>query len=226
MRISMGLFNQFCLLLVLGLTVIFYRSTNHFDRQQLLLDAPKDMSAFLEKKEFELRVARAQLDDVKAQTLAVLEKDRSIPSTSLALQNLRSQLRSPASVPAIDLSMLEAEKIKDAFRRKKYFEVSELAEQFLNRNSQNSLVPEVIFFASEAYFLNQQYDKSISSIEKMMTQFPDHVMTGYALLRLGQISEKADQSSEALSIYKIIQSQFKDKNLTNEAALRISHLEE
>lgn len=214
------------MLLILGLTVLFFKSNSYFDHQQAILDAPKDNSEVIENKEFELRVVRAQLDQVKAETLAVLEKDQHIPDNSLAVRDLRSQLRSPASVPAIDMSLLEAEKVKKAFREKKYYEVVELSEKFLKKNSQSALVPEIVFFASESYFLNQQYDKAVSSIEQMTTQFPDHIMTGYALLRLGQISEKADQDTEALSIYKIIQNQFKDKNLYDEATLRISHLEE
>ena len=226
MRLTLGLFNQFCLLLILGLTVIYYKSNLYFDHQQAMFDSPKDNSELVEKKEFELQVVRAQLDEVKAETLALLERDGRLPVVSLAFQSLRSHLRSPASIPAIDMSLLEAEKIKKAFRGKKYFEVSEMAERFLRKNSQSALVPEVVFFASESYFLNQQYDKAINSIEKMSTQFPDHIMTGYALLRLGQISEKADQHTEAISIYKIIQSQFKDRNLVNEAAQRIARLEE
>jgi TolA-binding protein len=226
MRLSLGLFSQFCLILILGLTIVYYKSENYFERQQLLADMPKDNSDVIEKKEFELRVVRAQMEEVKAETLALLEKEAPLPSNSLVLQNLRSQLRSPASVPEIDMSLLEAEKIKKAFRDKNYFQVTSLAETFLNKNSQSSLIPEITFFASESYFLNHQYDKAINSIEKMTSQFPEHIMTGYALLRLGQISEKADQNAEAISIYKIIQNQFKDKGLVDEATQRISRLEE
>lgn len=214
------------MLLVLGLTVIFYKSNNYFIQQQAILDRPKDNSELIEKKEFELRVVKSQLDQVKEETLAVLQKDNHIPSNSLALQDLRANLRAPASIPKIDMSLLDAEKIKKSFRDKKYFEVSELAEKFLEKNSQSSLVSEIIFFASESYFLNRQYDKAVGSIEKMTSQFPDHIMTGYALLRLAQISEKADQLTEAKSIYKIIQSQFKDKTLKDEATHRISQLED
>tara|TARA_B110001454_G_scaffold122549_1_gene114484 strand:- start:82021 stop:82701 length:681 start_codon:yes stop_codon:yes gene_type:complete len=226
MRVSIGIFTQFCLLLLLGLTIVYFKSENYFDRQQLLAEMPKDNSEQLEKKEFELRVVRAQMEEVKSETLAVLEKEGAIPANSLALQNLRSQLRSPASLPQIDMSLLEAEKIKKAFRAKNYFEVTEMAEEFLDKNSQSVMVPEVTFFASESYFLNRQFDKAINSIEKMTNLFPDHIMTGYALLRLGQISEKADQTAEAISIYKIIKTQFKDKSLVAEAEHRITRLEE
>lgn len=226
MRVSLSIFSQVCLVILLGLTIVFFKSENYFDRQQLLAEMPKDNSDLLEKKEFELRVVKAQLEEVKSETLAVLEKEGTLSVNSLALQNLRSQLRSPASIPQLDMSLLEAEKIKKAFRDKNYFEVTELAEDFLDKNSQSVMVPEVSFFASESYFLNKQYDKAIGSIEKMTNQFPDHIMTGYALLRLGQISEKADQVAEAITIYKIIKSQFKDKGLVDEATLRIARIEE
>lgn len=226
MQVSISILTQTCLLIVLGLTMVYYKSENYFDRQQLLSEMPKDNSERLEEKEFELRVAKAQLEAVKSETLAVLEKESTLPANSLALQNLRSQLRSPASIPQIDMSLLELEKIKKAFRDKNYFEVVEMAEEFLDRNSQSVVVPEVSFFASESYFLNKQYDKAITSIEKMTNLFPEHIMTGYALLRLGQISEKADQPDEAISIYKIIKDQFKDKNLVEEASLRIAKIQE
>lgn len=226
MRLTLGIFTQFCLLLILGLTIVYFKSENYFEKQQLLADMPKDTSELLEKKEFELRVVRAKMDEVKSETLAVLEKEGAIPANSIALQNLRSQLRSPASLPPIDMSLLEAERIKKAFRAKDYFEVTELAEDFLEKNSQSVMVPEVTFFASESYYLNRQFDKAITSIEKMTSLFPDHIMTGYALLRLGQISEKADQNAEAISIYKIIKTQFKDKALAAEAEQRITRLEE
>lgn len=208
------------------MTVVYFKSENFLDRQAWVIEIPKDRTEELEQKEFELRVVRSQISEVKAETLALLENEGHLPSNSLAMQNLRTQLRSPASIPELDMSLLDAEKIKKAFRDKNYFQVTELAEDFLAKNSQSSLVPEITFFASESYFLNHQYDKAISSIEKMTTLFPDHIMTGYALLRLAQISEKADQSSEAISIYKIIQNQFSDKNLINEAAERIARIEQ
>lgn len=226
MRVSIGLFTQFCLLVMLGLTIVYFKSENYFDKQQLIAEMPKDNSELLERKEFELRVVRAQMEEVKAETLAVLEREKTLPANSLVMQNLRSQLRSPASVPAVDMSLLEAERIKKAFREKNYFEVTQMAEDFLEKNSQSAMVPEVTFFASESYFLNRQYDKAITSIERMTNLFPDHIMTGYALLRLGQISEKADQNAEAVSVYKIIKSQFKDKSLVDEAELRMARLEE
>ena len=75
MRISLSLFSQFCLVIVLGLTILFFKSENYFERQQMLAEMPKDHSDEVEQKEFELRVVRSQLDEVKVETLAMLEKE-------------------------------------------------------------------------------------------------------------------------------------------------------
>ncbi len=72
--------------------------------------------------------------------------------------------------------------------------------------SQHSV--EARFFIAESYFLKKDFRNSLSEIDEMVTQYPQHDLTGFILLRMGQISEYNNQAEEASEIYKTVTKKF------------------
>ena len=62
-------------------------------------------------------------------------------------------------------------------------------------------------------------------IDEMVLQFPDHELTGFILLRLGQISEHNNQIEEAQEIYRTVANHFPQKPLKQQALVLLKSLE-
>lgn len=226
MRVPLGIFIQFSTLLLLGLSWSFQKFDVFFaeksgDKEQIQI-----LKNQLEIKEFETKISLLENDKMNQQVLSLLDQDSRLKNNSLVKDHIKLGLRTPASVHKLDFSLLRIEELRSLFREKKYSKVIELGERILSQEKTFIVKPEVLFFLSESYFLNKQYEKSVEKINQLINLYPEHIMTGYSLLRLGNISEKSEQVNEAESIYKIIIAQFHDSALTGEAKKLLSNLSE
>lgn len=223
MKLTVSVLNQSILLMVLGLGLVFHESEKLFLENELRLSKPVDRSEELAQLEFELKAAKAETDSVKSEILSEINKVQ-LPK-SLALENLRMGLRAPASIPKVDSSTWALAEIKESFRDKKYQDVIKKADSFLKQSNGLLTTIEVRFFLAESYVVNRQFEKATDTIQSMIEQAPDHILTGYSMLRLAQISEDADQIESAKAIYKIIKTNFNDSVLIGEANDRLQKLE-
>ncbi len=226
MRVPLGIFIQFSTLLFLGLSWSFQKFEVFFaeksgDKEQIQI-----LKNQLELKEFETKISSLENEKMNQQVLSLLDQDSRLTNNSLLKNHIKQGLRTPASVRKLDFSLLRIEELRSLFREKKYSKVIELGERILGQEKTFIVKPEVLFFLSESYFLNKQYEKSVEKINQLINLYPEHIMTGYSLLRLGSISEKSEQVNEAESIYKIIIAQFHDSALTGEAKRLLSNLNE
>lgn len=217
MRIPLSIFTQFSMLIVMGLVWFYHSAENYFSANNGEKQEIKSLKSDIEEKEFALKISRIENDKIKLETYALLESQNLLSGKTIVAENLRSGLRSPASIEKIDFSALRVEELRNLFKEQKYNQVIVLGEKMLEKENFLLTKPEVLFFVSESYFLLRQYEKAVEKINQMVSLFPEHIMTGYALLRLANISEKSEQFNEAETIYKVITSQFKDKALTSEA---------
>lgn len=226
MKVPLSLFLQFVLLLTCSYVWFYKEVSDYFSDEKLVKMELHRIEKSLEQKEFEKQVVASQYDMFKIQTMAMLDGNESIKRSGLVYQNLKSALRAPASIKPLDMTDLRVEELRTAFREKNYSKSISLGEGLMKQKSLLVVKPEVLFFLSESYFLTQQYENAISRINELVRLYPEHIMTGYALLRLAQVSEKAEQTNEAEAIYKVIISQFSDKNLEKEAKRALASLNE
>lgn len=226
MRIPLNIFTQFSMLIVIGLVWFYHSAENYFATHNGEKQEIQQLKSEVEEKEFELKVSRIENEKIKLETYALLESQNLLNGKTLVAENLKSGLRSPASIEKLDFSSLKVEELRTLFKEKNYNQVIVLGEKMLEKERFLLTKPEVLFFVSESYFLLRQYEKSVEKINQMVSLFPEHIMTGYALLRLANISEKSEQFNEAETIYKVITSQFRDKALTAEAKRQLAKLGE
>lgn len=111
----------------------------------------------------------------------------------------------------------EFDKALLSFRNKKFKQAASLFENFQEKFPSGELAIKSYFFTAESYFLSKDYKKSMDLIDQMVTQYPDDELTGYILLRMGQMSEANNQNEEAREVYKTVFRSFKNPELKNQA---------
>ncbi|MFP5519631.1 MAG: tetratricopeptide repeat protein [Bdellovibrionia bacterium] len=160
-------------------------------------------------KDLQQTVALAFPDDKKL--LAKLNE----PARGLA-----SSLRLPASENQLDLSGVLLEKGKTAFQRKNYDVAIKNFNQLIAEYPLSGYVVSARFFKIESLFHKKDYKECLSQIDELLQLYPEHEMSGFALMRMAMISEGNGQLEEAKEISRTVLKNF-DHPFLHEQAKRI-----
>jgi TolA-binding protein len=204
---AQALFLVFILCLTVGLQQSYQVFREHYSDSH---DLEKEIGSLNEKSQrqaLQAALLQNQVDDLQANVYATLEKK----GEHLAWNERQwmKSLRGPASVPLIDSKsaqlLIEA---KDLFRAQKYPSATENLRKLISDYPVSKDIVEAHFLLAEALFVQGQLDASLDVIDQMMTRYPDSEMTGFIMLRMGQILEARKRSSDAKEVYRTVLREF------------------
>lgn len=168
----------------------------------------------------ENKLLYAKVENLKSYVLTLTNNTESKGSNQLQDLELRSSqvlLRSPASVEEVALDEVLFKNLQNLIKSDKYVDCIVLCESFLQKYPVSLRQIETHYFLVESYFQLNDYKKSIEMTEKMMQLFPEHELTGFALLRMGQVSQMQSRQDEAVEIFETIQLNYKNQYLKDQA---------
>jgi TolA-binding protein len=171
----------------------------------------------IDQERFQKTLLTYQLKDFQ-QSVAQLMPDEKQLVAKYDLKTFSSSLRAPASESALDLSGVLFEKGKGYFNNQQYDRAIKEFNGLLDKYPLSRYSVESQFFVAESYFLKKDFRSSLDRIDDMVTQYPSHDLTGFILLRMGQISEMNNQADEASEIYNTVLKNFQNEILKKQAA--------
>lgn len=217
---NQNLFVIFCLVLTLGLIQSYSVFRDYFSDSK---DLRQQLSSLREENERErLRVSmlQNQILDFQIDVAAVL------PQSTYAQKKLAQKIRMPASDKQIDFSDVMMQKGKSAFADKKYSEAIAIFKELRITYPTSSKTIEAQFLTAEAYFLMAKYPQALSEIEEMMTHYPADDLTGFIMIRMGQIASIRNRNDEAIEILKLVGKNFShNKAIKDQAESLIKSIE-
>lgn len=216
MKNQNSLFLIFSLCLLAGVMCAYAVFVGHFNGHDQYEARLAQLRHEVEKEKFANSMLTYQLKDFQQSVAQVLPENKKLQA-KYDLQNLASVVRAPASDEALDLSGALYEKGKNYFNNADYDKAVKEFRALLDKYPLSKHIVEARFFIAESYFLKKDFQNSLSEIDQMVTQYPQHELTGFILLRMGQISEFNNQSEEAAEIYKAVAKNFKSEDLKNQA---------
>lgn len=206
---------------LLGAYAIFLK---HFDGRTMYQARLMTLQKALKKEKFNNSILAYQLKDMQL-TVAQVLPERAKLGNDYALKNFAAAVRMPASDEALDLSPALYERAKKNFKKRNYDKAIEEFYKLLNKYPLSQYSVEARFFIAESYFLKNDYRNSLEEIDQMVTQFPHHDLTGFILLRMGQISESNNQMEEASEIYRMVMENFRNDDLKKQAKKLVQNIE-
>ena len=63
-------------------------------------------------------------------------------------------------------------------------------------------IPEAMFLLVEGHFVTQEFDQCVYYLNRMLDLYPEHDLTGYAMVRMGQVYVRQERLEDAIEIYK------------------------
>lgn len=217
MKSNNSLFIIVCLCITIGMMGVYATFIGHFNGKkeyEMRLTAKQQE---IEQERFQKSLLTYQLKDFQ-QSVAQLMPDEKQLTAKYDLKTFSSSLRAPASETALDLSGVIFEKGKGFFNNHQYDRAIKEFNGLLEKYPLSRYSVESQFFVAESYFLKKDFRNSLERIDEMVTQYPGHDLTGFILLRMGQISEMNNQADEATEIYNTVLKNFKNETLKKQAA--------
>ncbi len=197
-----NLFVIFCLILTLGFVLAYGKFKDYFSDSK---DLQKQVAYWREQKDrVELReaVLQDQMRDFEVEVARVIPQKSN--RLSFEQKNLLSQVRLPASELGVDLSRAELERGRRFFREQNYTEATATFKNIIEKYPSSGRAVEARFLLSESLYLQGQYPLCIEQIEEMMSQYPENDLTGFIMLRMGQILQSRNRLDEANEVYRTV----------------------
>lgn len=216
MKNQNAVFLIFSLCLTVGLVAGYSLFVGYFDGHQQYEARLALLEKQVEKERFNNSLLTYQIKDFQQAVAQVLPDNKKLQA-HYEMKNLAAVVRAPASDEAIDLSGVFFAKGKRYFNGQEYDKAIREFSQLLQKYPLSAHGVEARFLIAESYYLKKDFRSSLSEIDEMVTQFPQHELTGFILLRMGQISENNNQAEEASEIYKTVANNFKNEELRKQA---------
>jgi len=208
MKSQTYLFVIFCLLLTTGLIEVNNLFHEYFSPMKAQQEHIARLEAQIERQKLQVAMLKNQIADETQQVAwAVPALDKMKPdSKNYALRNIASV--SQSAIEPLDLSKPLLEQAKAEFRRGDYDRSAQTFQELMKKYPTSPVLVESLFFQAESYFMGGKYQECLDVVDHMVTQFPDHELTGYILLRQGQILEARHRSEEAEEVFRLVMKKF------------------
>lgn len=211
-----SVFVVFCLSLTVLLTTAYTAFVRHFNNGQIYQAKIEKLQHRIDQERLSNTKLSYQLKDFQ-QTVAQMMPSNKMLQAKLEEKNFASSLRMPASEEKLDLSSVVFERGKRYFQEKEFDQAIREFRKVTNDYPLSAKNVESRFLTAESYFLKRDYKSSLSVMDEMITLYPDNDLTGFILLRMGQISEANNQYDEASEIYRTVIKNFKNDKLKAQA---------
>ncbi|WP_413581467.1 tetratricopeptide repeat protein [Bdellovibrio sp. HCB288] len=216
MKNQNSIFVVFCLCLTIGIVAVYGVLVGHFNGHQKYEIQISALNKKIEQEQFDNSLLTYQLKDFQQAVAQALPGDKTLQA-KYELNNLAAAVRTPASESKVDLSPVVYERAKKYFNQKNYDKAISEFNGLLEKYPLSSHGVEAHFFIAESYFLKKDFRSSLAQIDDMVTQYPESDLTGFILLRMGQISEYNNQVDEAAEVYNTVLKNFKNEDLRKQA---------
>lgn len=226
MRKRQSLFLLTCFLITAGMLWGYSAFWRYFESApiegRMLELAQKE----IEHERLQRRLLEARMLDFSQEVALRLpaEGRQKLLARGYDLAELASAVRQPAAIPT-DLSGALLERGKKLFGEREFDRAQDEFRRLIDRYPSSPRVVEAYFFVAETAFLKQDFKTCLETSEIMVNQYPDHELTGFILLRVGQISESGRRLGEAAEIYSTVRRSFRHEGLREQARLMERALE-
>lgn len=118
-------------------------------------------------------------------------------------------MRLPASESQIDLSGVEFQAANKAFKEHDYVKAKKLFHKYIENFPVGEQIVQAHFMLAESLFRSSDLEGCLEVVDIMISQYPENELTGFIMLRMGQIFQVRNRSEEAIEIYEIVNDKFR-----------------
>lgn len=221
---SMRFFNFFILVMLVGVMQIFSVFRAHFSEEKYLRSELGDLKKNFVQLRLENQLVNYHYKEFQQNVAGLLPEAINKQPFNYPLRNIASVVDRAEPLKLESASGL-FERGRALYEKKDFEEASVYFKKVSIYYTESVYLPESLFMLAESYYQLQDFERSTDAIEYLVDQFPEHVLTGYSLLRLGKMYEKHDRTQDAIMAYGLIRERFQQKELVDQATTMLEGLE-
>jgi TolA-binding protein len=221
---SSYLFVVFILLLLVGWVELDFQFRDYFSDRKDLLKQSENLTAKLERQKLRVQLAEAQNWDFQQEVARMLPIKIQVHSPrDFKLAELAQTVRAPAAELRESLnSEVLMMRGREEFKLGHYGQAADLFHEVIEKFPASAQVIEAHFLWGESLFQGRRMDECLDVVYQMLNLFPENEMTGYLLLRDGQILMSRHRTEEAQEIFKTVSERFQSSKPLQEQARRLA----
>lgn len=183
----------------------------------------------LAQEKFRLSLQEEQIRAFKMDVAATLPpslKGVVQPSKLYQMRNLASvmkQGRNESVTGMVAETLFSTGKI--LFRDGHYDRSNRLFKKLIERYGYATQAIEAHFLLAEGQYQMGDMEGATNTIHSMIELFPESELTGFAMIRLGQIFESRDRYEDAVQIYRTVLRSYPYRSVASQAELKLRHME-
>jgi len=205
------------LIISVGFQQLFFAVQSQYSDQLGLRREVTKLQAQLRRQEMKTQLAHYQVRDFQ-QTVAALLPGVSQKVPDYQKRTIASLVIEPeADRVKFDGSLTLFEKGKSAFRSSDFETAISNFRNLIENYPLSKHTIDAYFLLIESRFQAGDVDDCLDTIDTMVTLFPDHDLTGFALLRMGQIFQNRDRLEDAEQIYRLTAKEFNNSEIKDQA---------
>lgn len=181
----------------------------------------------LKNQELKTLLAQYELEDYRQNLAGLLPSEvKDNLKAAYQMRNLASIVKEPIGENLeIERASSLLVKAKKSFADKNYTDSNQTFRRLIDDYPESVHAVEAYFLLIEGEYQTQDFENCITSIDEMLTLYPENELTGFAMLRLGKIFESQDRIEDAIEIYKAMLKDFKSSKLREQAKLSLMSVE-
>lgn len=202
------LFITFCLVLIVGLMQSYSLFKDYFSPHKDNLKKISRLERQVEQKDLKIAELETQMVDFQQEVAAHLPALQRLDKNPVHFQvrTLASVTQKP--LEAFQMSGPLSERARAEFRRGEFKSAASSFSELTQKFPGSPQVIQAYFFWAESLFMDGRQQECLDVIDQMMLQFPDHELTGFIMLRMGQVLQSRSRSEEAVEVYKTVAKSF------------------
>lgn len=215
---------MFSLGLVIFLFVAFTAFKNHYNGLRETKEALAHSQTLLEQEKIKTAIAYYELENMRQNVATILPKNTI--SENYPVRALASISRETKNKPLEEFASTTVfNKAKEEFRAKNYKKSNALFTQMIHDYKYSIHLPEAHFLLIEGLYQAGEFETCLKELDVMVSQFPENELTGFSMIRMGQIFEKRERLEEAKSVYQSVLRSFENKELKKQAQISLEKLD-
>ena len=192
------IFVTFCLIVAMGMLQLRHVLEATYGDERSLRDNLRRAEVSIEKEKMRTILYQNQLLDMQTQ-VASLDLSSKVRGVDWV-----QSLRVPASIKKIDLSSMAFEEASQAFNGSNYQQSVKLFQQLLEKYPVAPKAVEARFLLAESYFRLNKLPECLDQIDEMINHYPESKLTGYVMLRMGQIFKVKNQNEKMTEVFRMV----------------------
>ena len=219
---NLQVFLLWMLILVSGISHVYSAFRHHFSGVDHYKTQVAALRERVEREEVRQRLAEYQLRDFQQSVAQIIPENY---KTKYQLRNLASIVIAPQdSQMPLEKAGSQFESGKKLFRGGDFEESNDVFRTLI-RNFPNSVYAvESYFLLAEGQFQLGEFEDCLETIESMMTLYPESELTGFVLLRMGDIFLRRDRIEDAEQVFRSIQKNFDNAELRRQSDVRLKEV--